>query len=354
MDALFARAARLVKVDYVEPPTRDRQDDGDRAPVRPRLRLRGPGGRHRRARSAASSAPTRPRRNRRPRRPDRAAREDDLAGRPVPDARRAAHRLGAQPPATRSGWVSRRRRSRSAAPRAGARLLRHARLELVEQLRGAGRGREQPRHDLLGRRELHELLLERLREAAVAEVPAVELLQEAGRAALAELAHRLADEEDQLGGDLLARRLARRRRRRSRGAPTGCPARRGRPSPPPHRSRRAPPPPARASHVARRDDRHVDELDELGGQRVVGVARVHLLRRARVERQRRGAGLDEPRPELEARCASRSRGRAASSRSPARRPRSRPPRRSGTRARVVRAGARRRRSSSPCGRGSRS
>ena len=48
MDALFARAARLVKVDYVEPPTRDRQDDGDRAPVRPRLRLRGPGRRHRR------------------------------------------------------------------------------------------------------------------------------------------------------------------------------------------------------------------------------------------------------------------------------------------------------------------
>ena len=71
-----------------------------------------------------------------------------------------------------------------------------------------------------------------LREAAAAEVPAVELLQEAARAALAELAHRLADEEDELGDDLLARRLARRRRRRSRAAPRGCPARRGRPSPP--------------------------------------------------------------------------------------------------------------------------
>ena len=49
MDALFARAARLVKVDFVAPPTRDRQDDGDRAPVGARLRLRRAGGRDRRA-----------------------------------------------------------------------------------------------------------------------------------------------------------------------------------------------------------------------------------------------------------------------------------------------------------------
>ena len=77
MDALFARAARLVKVDFVEPPTVigkttatalqsglvygfAGQVDGIVGAIR------------------ASSAPTRPRRNRRPRRPDRAARADDL------------------------------------------------------------------------------------------------------------------------------------------------------------------------------------------------------------------------------------------------------------------------------------
>src|SRR4051794_22595401 len=68
---------------------------------------------------------------------------------------------------------------------------------------------EQPCHDLFGRPELDELLLERLWEAAVAEVPAVELLQEADRALLAELAHRLADEDDELGRHLLARGLER-------------------------------------------------------------------------------------------------------------------------------------------------
>ena len=165
--------------------------------------------------------------------------------------------------------------------------------------RGAGRGREQARHDLLGRRELHELVLERLREAPVPEVPRVELLQEAGRAPLAELAHGLADEVDQLGGDLLARRLravavddlADRPRVALRAAADHhrCRARRGENG---FRLR------ARR-HVARRDHRHVDELDELRRQRVIRVARVHLLRRARVQRQRRGAGLDEPRPELE-------------------------------------------------------
>src|SRR3954464_11876246 len=69
---------------------------------------------------------------------------------------------------------------------------------------------EQPCHDLFGRPELDELLLERLREAAVAaEVPAVELLQESDRALLAELANRLADEDDELRRHLLARRLER-------------------------------------------------------------------------------------------------------------------------------------------------
>ena len=58
------------------------------------------------------------------------------------------------------------------------------------------------------RREHDELLLERPREAAAAEVPAVELLQETEGALLAQLAHRLAHEEQQLCDDLLARRLA--------------------------------------------------------------------------------------------------------------------------------------------------
>src|SRR5579875_1873409 len=71
---------------------------------------------------------------------------------------------------------------------------------------GAGCGCEQPQHDLLRRRELDELLLERLREAAMPQVPAVELLEEPDRPPLAQLAHRLADEDDQLRGDLLARR----------------------------------------------------------------------------------------------------------------------------------------------------
>ena len=43
----------------------------------------------------------------------------------------------------------------------------------------------------------------------MAEVPAVELLQEADRALLAELANRLADEDDELRRHLLARRLER-------------------------------------------------------------------------------------------------------------------------------------------------
>ena len=51
--------------------------------------------------------------------------------------------------------------------------------------------------------------------------------------------------------------------------------------------------------VAGRDHRDVDELDELGGQPVVGLARVHLAGRARVEREALRAGVDEPRPEVE-------------------------------------------------------
>src|SRR6185437_13336138 len=86
---------------------------------------------------------------------------------------------------------------------------RQLRLELRYERRRARSGREEPRHDLLRRPELDELLLERFREAAVSEVPAVELLQEADRALLAELAHRLADEDDELGRHLLAGRAER-------------------------------------------------------------------------------------------------------------------------------------------------
>src|SRR5262245_1244734 len=58
----------------------------------------------------------------------------------------------------------------------------------VEQVGGARRGGEEALLHLGERVQLDELLLERAREAAAAEVPAVELLQEPGRAALAELA----------------------------------------------------------------------------------------------------------------------------------------------------------------------
>src|SRR5439155_64239 len=61
---------------------------------------------------------------------------------------------------------------------------------------------------LLERRQLRQLGLERAWEAAAAEVPAVELLQEPGGAVVTQLSHRLAHEEEELGDDLLARRLA--------------------------------------------------------------------------------------------------------------------------------------------------
>ena len=47
MDALFARAARLFRVDFLGAADGDRQDDADGAPVRARLRVRRPGGRAR-------------------------------------------------------------------------------------------------------------------------------------------------------------------------------------------------------------------------------------------------------------------------------------------------------------------
>ena len=102
----------------------------------------------------------------------------------------------------------------------------------------------------------------------------------------------------ELGGDLLARRLGSSPSRISRSAhglpcaprPTitaAAPVRRE------HRLRAGP-----RGDVAAGDHGHVDELDELGGQRVVGGAGVHLLRRAGVERQRRRAGVDERRADV--------------------------------------------------------
>src|SRR6202043_1157273 len=131
-------------------------------------------------------------RHRRPRRPDRTALTHDLEGRPVPDARRPANRLGASAAA-----VERDRHSLEEDL-----VLGYVGFELDEQVCGTGRRSEEPQHDVFGRLELDELVLERFRKAAVAEVPAVELLEKARPATLAELAHRLADEVDQLGGNL--------------------------------------------------------------------------------------------------------------------------------------------------------
>ena len=135
---------------------------------------------------------------------------------------------------------SRRRRSRPGA-RAVARRPRAARP------RGARAPRRRPARPRAAARpprrsssRTTSSLLERPGKPPAAEVPAVELLQEAGRLAFAQLADGLADEEDQLGGDLLAGRLGARPRRGSRAAPTGCPGRRGRSSPRRRPCRRAP------------------------------------------------------------------------------------------------------------------
>src|SRR5712691_7954457 len=164
----------------------------------------------------------------------------------------------------------------------------------------AGRCGEQHGLDLCDRLQLDELLLERARETAAPEVPGVELLQEAGRAPLAELAHRLADEQNELRDDLLRRRLGavafenllQRPRVSLRSAPDHH--RRGSRRGEDRVRLRA------RGDVAGRDHRHVDARDELGRQGVVRVAGVHLLRRARVQRQRLRARLDEARPDLEA------------------------------------------------------
>ena len=51
--------------------------------------------------------------------------------------------------------------------------------------------------------------------------------------------------------------------------------------------------------IAAGNDRDVDALYELGGERMIGATRVHLLGRARVQRERARAGLDESRADLE-------------------------------------------------------
>ena len=210
--------------------------------------------------------------------------------------------------------LSRRRRSRSAG-RARRRPRRRAARprSRSQHLGGAGRGRQQPVSTSSSVSSCTSSGLERAREAAAAEVPAVELLQEAGRAPLAELADGLAHEQDQLGDDLLARRLVRvavedlaqRPRVALRRAADHHCGRAGRGQ---DRLR-----PRARGDVARRDHRHVDELDELGGQRVVGLAGVHLLApsagAASATRRRPRPGAARARGTR----ASRSRSRGASS-----------------------------------------
>ena len=201
-----------------------------------------------------------------------------------------------------SPFLSLRRRSRwgasRRAPRPAARAPRRS--EPLEDEASAGGGCEEALLHLGERREHDELLLERPWKAPAAEVPAVELLQEAERALLAELAHRLAHEEQQLGDDLLARGLT--VVADDLGERPGI-ALRG--TADHHRGRTG-----RREHglrtrsrvdVARGDHRDVDQRDELGGQRMVRGAGVHLLGRARVQGQRGGARTDQPRADDQAR-----------------------------------------------------
>ena len=103
--------------------------------------------------------------------------------------------------------ASRRRTPRSAASSVTV-ARRDFRLELADERDRPGSGQRRACARLPGRAELEELLLERLRETPAPQVPAVELLQEPRRPALAaELAHRLADEEHELRGHLFARWL---------------------------------------------------------------------------------------------------------------------------------------------------
>jgi len=176
-------------------------------------------------------------------------------------------------------------------------------LALIERLEDELPAGDEVLLDLRDRVELHELLLERPREAAAAEVPAVELLQEARRPPLAELAHGLAHEEHELSDDLLARRVgavAEQLAEHPR-VPLGGPAdHHGGGSDRRQDGLRA----GTGGHVARGDHRDVDELDELRGERVVSLARVHLLRGAPTgSPARRDRPSPRPLPSFRARSA---------------------------------------------------
>src|SRR5262245_31764213 len=80
-------------------------------------------------------------------------------------------------------------------------------LETCQYVVRAGSGREQPLLHLFDGVEAYELVRKGLRKAPAAEVPAVELLQEAGRALLAHLRDGVADEMKKLGDDFLTRGL---------------------------------------------------------------------------------------------------------------------------------------------------
>ena len=114
MDALFARAARLPKVAYVEPPERVISQTTTAAlQSGARLRLRRPGGRDRRRGPRGARRRRAGRRHGRPRGADRPAHADDLGRRPVAHPRRAAAGLGAEPLLFSVAPATRRRPRRS-------------------------------------------------------------------------------------------------------------------------------------------------------------------------------------------------------------------------------------------------
>ena len=138
MDALFARAARLVEGRLRRAAAGDRQDDRRRAAVGARLRLRRPGRRHRRRDPGRARRGGAGDRDGRPRRPDRPALADDRPRRAVPHARRAPDRLGAEREARSTLAIERpEAETRNATSRCG-RLFRRS--------RGSG-SRRRPRRD---------------------------------------------------------------------------------------------------------------------------------------------------------------------------------------------------------------
>ena len=151
------------------------------------------------------------------------------------------------------------------------------------------------------------------------EIPAVELLQEARGAALAELAHRLADEEQELARDLLAAGSGGLAVAHDLGQCPRVPLCR-----PPDHDRRRP----RAL-----EDRHAASRETMSPEAITGTGtratssavrvwsaptRVHLRRRARVQGEPLRAGLRRGVGRPRGRRGSRSGALGASSRSPGR------------------------------------